>query len=77
MKELIERQAAIDALMELDKKLRIFNWFKYAHTEYECRGIDDAIIVIENLPAVQPEQFRCQKCRYKDLPVCRMDGENE
>ena len=53
--DLISRAAAIDALMDFDKKLRKINWYQYPHTEYECRGVDEAIVNIENVPSAQPE----------------------
>ena len=51
----ISRQDAIDALMDFDKKLRKINWYQYPHTEYECRGVDEAIVKIENVPSAQTE----------------------
>ena len=53
--DLISRKAAIDALMDFDKKLRKINWYQYPHTEYECRGVDEAIVKIENVPSAQPD----------------------
>ena len=50
----ISRQAAMDALMEFDKKLRKINWHRYPYTEHECRGVDKAIVKIANLPSAQP-----------------------
>lgn len=60
----ISRQAAIDALMEFDKKLRKINWYQYPYTEHECRGVDEAIVKIANLPSAQPEIVRCKECAY-------------
>ena len=53
--DIVSRQAAIDALMEFDKKLRKINWYQYPYTEHECRGVDEAIVKIANLPSAQPE----------------------
>lgn len=56
MSDLISRQAAIDALMEKDKKLRNINWYDKPYAEGECRGIDEALSIISNLPSAQPER---------------------
>ena len=42
--DLISRQAAIEALMEFDKKLRKINWYRYPYTEHECRGVDKRLL---------------------------------
>ena len=55
MGDLIDRQAAIDTLMEKDKKLRNINWYDKPYAEAECRGIDEALSIISNLPSAQPE----------------------
>ena len=54
----ISRQAAIDALMKFDRKLRKINWHRYPHTEHECRGVDEAIVKIMNLPSAESEMIR-------------------
>lgn len=54
--DLISRKAAIEALMEFDKKLRKIDWYQYPYMEHECRGVDKAIVKIANLPYAQPEQ---------------------
>lgn len=54
--DLIDRQEAIDALMEKDKKLRNLNWYDNPYAEGECAGIDEALSIISNLPLVQPVQ---------------------
>ncbi len=55
MKDPIERQAAIDALMVRDKELRNINWYDKPYAEGECRGIDEALAIVSNLPAAQPD----------------------
>ena len=60
----ISRKAAIDALMEFDKKLRKINWYQYPYTEHECRGVDEAIVKIANLPSAQPDIIRCSECKF-------------
>ena len=56
MGDTISRQAAIDTLMEKDKKLRNINWYDKPYAEAECRGIDEALSIISNLPSAQPER---------------------
>jgi hypothetical protein len=55
MGDVIERQAAIDALMVRDKELRNINWYDKPYAEGECRGIDEALAIVSNLPAAQPD----------------------
>lgn len=65
----IDRQAAIDALMEKDKKLRNINWYDKPYAEGECRGIDEALSIISNLPSVQPQRKTdewCADCKEYD-----------
>jgi hypothetical protein len=64
--ELISRQAAIDALMEFDKKLRKINWHQYPYTEHECRGVYEAIVKIMNIPSAQPNLSNCNNCDVND-----------
>jgi len=71
MNDLISRQAAIDALMEKDKKLRNINWYDKPYAEGECRGINEALYIISNLPPAQPEIVRCCKCSYWDRDSLR------
>lgn len=52
----ISRQAAIDALMKRDKELRNINWYDKPFAEGECKGIDDALEIINTLPSAQPER---------------------
>jgi len=56
MDDLISRRQAIDALMEKDKKLRNINWYDKPYAEGECKGIDEALSIISNLPSAQPEK---------------------
>jgi hypothetical protein len=57
MDDLINRQAAIDALMKRDKELRNINWYDKPFAEGECKGIDDALEIINNLPSAQPKLY--------------------
>ena len=56
MDDLISRQAAIDALMKRDKELRNINWYDKPFAEGECRGIDEALAIVSNLPSAQPQR---------------------
>ena len=56
MSDLISRQAAIDELMVRDKELRNINWYDKPYAEGECRGIDEALAIVSNLPSAQPER---------------------
>ena len=78
----ISRQAAIDALMEFDKKLRKINWYQYPYTEHECRGVDKAIVKIANLPPVQTEwnnhTVACMLAElFDDTCACNYNGIDE
>jgi hypothetical protein len=65
MDDLISRQAAIDALMVRDKELRNINWYDKPYAEGECRGIDEALAIVSNLPSAQPQPVvRCKDCKY-------------
>lgn len=58
----ISRQAAIDELMARDKELRNINWYDKPYAEGECRGIDEALAIVSNLPSAQPEITHCAEC---------------
>lgn len=73
--DVISRKAAIDALMEFDKELRKINWYQYPYTEHECRGVDEAIIKITNLPSAQSERQKGEwidhtEDGYVECPFC-------
>ena len=55
MNDLIDRQAAIDAL----NKLKI-----YRPLDSDRYVISDCLNKIVNLPSAQPEIIRCKDCRY-------------
>ena len=67
MADLIDRQEAIDALMEKDKKLRNLNWYDNPYAEGECAGIDEALSIISNLPLVPPAQPERKMGRWSGL----------
>ena len=54
-KDTIYRQDAIDALMVRDKELRNIDWYDKPYAENECRGIDEALAIVSNLPSAQPD----------------------
>ena len=63
----ISRQAVIEAVHEeFDECLVLDESGEHIADEVER--------ILACVPSAQPEQFRCPKCRYKDLPVCREDG---
>ena len=62
--DLISRQAAIDALKKRDKHLRNINWYDKPYAEGECKGIGDALDIIDTLPSVQPENIKCKDCDH-------------
>ena len=55
MRDLISRQAAIEALMVRDKELRNINWYDKPYAEGECKGIDYALEIVNALPSAQPD----------------------
>lgn len=56
MSDLIDRRAAIDALMKRDKELRNINWYDKPFAEGECKGIDYALEIVNALQSVQPQR---------------------
>ena len=76
MDDLISRKAAIDTLMDYDKKLRKINRYQYPYIEHERRGVDKAIVKIANLPSAQPEIIRCKDCKHKPYPSDNYDYDN-
>ena len=71
--DVINRQAAINALMEKEKKLRNINWYDKPYAEDECRGIDEALSIISDLPSAQPEAIvRCKDCKHRYGDDCPM-----
>ena len=70
MRELIDRQVAIDALMKRDKELRNINWCSNPWAEDECRGIDYALEIVNALPSAQPEIIYCKDCKWKNRHNC-------
>ena len=69
MSDLISRQAAIDAMAELQGR---------ASTKAELKGISKAWKRIKQFPSVQPDIVRCKDCKYfeydhlyvvQDIPV--------
>jgi len=57
MADLIERQAAIEAIRASTKKYTGF-------MEMEMYTDDDAVEAIINLPPAQPEIIRCKECKH-------------
>lgn len=59
-RDLISRQAAIDALGE---------WIRYGFIA-DRSGLKFAYEVIEELPSAQPEIIRCKDCKHWDGENC-------
>lgn len=53
MRDLIERQKAIDVIV---------NW---AESHHENPDGDDCIMIILDVPSAQPEIIRCKDCRWR------------
>ena len=69
MSDLIDRQAAIDALNTLFKKqVTQFGYEGYEKadekTQLVCDGISYSIGCVLNLPSAQPEIIRCKDCDW-------------
>ena len=71
MSDLISRQAAIDELMVRDKELRNINWYDKPYAEGECRGIDEALAIVSNLPSAQSQR---KKGKWIDNETSYADG---
>jgi hypothetical protein len=64
-KDTIYRQDAIDTLMVRDKELRNIDWYDKPYAENECRGIDEALAIVSNLPSAQSQPVvRCKDCKH-------------
>ena len=76
MKDLIDRQAAIDAL----KKISFSHWFEFGEylsedtREIEIINGNKALEAIEALPSAQPEIIYCKDCIYYDPPHVENNG---
>lgn len=66
MSDLIERQAAIDALSDG----ALVNYQAAGHNN----GLVKAIDVIKGLPSAQPEIVRCRECKHWEYDVIFADG---
>ena len=60
--DLIDRLAAIDALLELVEARR--TWKSTEDARKEISGIDASICAIHDLPSAQPEIIRCKECKH-------------
>ena len=69
MKDLIERQAAIDALAKL-----VPYAICDASTESYTNGLTDAYNLICQLPSAQPEIIRCKECKKWNVYGNRGEG---
>ncbi len=76
MKDLIERQAAID-ILSLGKEIlsRVLDDIDVVGTDREKYSwglglIEECIKDIEELPSTQPEIVRCKDCKWKNQHNC-------
>ena len=69
MKDMIERQAAIDALAKL-----VPYAICDASTESYTNGLTDAYNLICQLPSAQPEIIRCKECKKWNVYGNRGEG---
>ena len=65
--DLIDRQAAIDALLE---EVRLVDGYYVENDEVIDK--DDAVEAMRLLPSAQPEIIRCKDCKYNDYNRRRM-----
>ena len=66
MADLIDRQAAIDALARVArKKFTLSDEFNHY-----LAGLMDGENAIRQLPSVQPEIIRCMDCKHRDKYGC-------
>lgn len=70
MSDLIDRQAAIDAIEEYADRLQMVNWKENPGVPYKAYTLNWCINTIRDLPAAQPEVIRCKDCKYKQGSVC-------
>lgn len=70
MAEYIEKQKAVDLLIELEKEFQQFKPFNgFEHAMY--RKLSEAKIAIEKLPAADVVPvLRCKDCKHYDMGVC-------
>jgi hypothetical protein len=78
MDDLIERQAAIDALKEhralyCDNTPDTFSKLSYAEKS-RVDELDTAIATLVNLPSAQPEIIRCNDCKHWTQTTGNMRG---
>ena len=72
MRDLISRQAAIEAVKHITSSMSVC-----INTD-ECHGMKrmqrQAVIELANLPSAQPEIIRCKDCKYRGgLSGCYCD----
>lgn len=66
MSDLIDRQAAIDAIEEYADRLQMVNWKENPGVPYKAYALNWCINTIRDLPSAQPEIIRCGECKYWD-----------
>ena len=73
MSDLIDRQAAIDALLH-NQKVYSNNFGTDAIDKYTIAIIDNDAQTIAQLPSAQPEIVRCKDCVHYDLAINGYNG---
>jgi len=68
--DLIDRQAAIDALDEWEAGHSWDAWCYGHKDEAKKFHIDAPTAVIEKLPSAQPDIIRCKECKWKYKHIC-------
>ena len=66
MKDLIDRNAAIDALTRTMVSIPTAGGKDLMDDVNRIRAED--IAIIKRLPSAQPEIIRCRECKYNDMP---------
>ena len=71
MADLIDRQAAIDAVEEYAARLQMVNWKENPNVPYKVHSLNWCVNTIRGLPSAQPED-KCGECdawnQYKNYP---------
>ena len=73
MREWTERQAAIDALREIEfsRYMEFGEYIGEDTREVRLIRAEKAQDTIEQLPSAQPEIIRCKDCKHHDDGLCR------
>lgn len=70
MSDLIDRQAAIDAL---DAYIKVNRAPMHYENQFWVEGMEDAERIIKELPSAQPAIVRCKDCKYYEIWQLKAD----